>query len=52
MPKRFKGLIKNSGTTGEGTLVGKYGGYHDTWDTGTNNIKKRQRLTGINRPST
>ncbi|MDO7786007.1 hypothetical protein [Desulforamulus aquiferis] len=51
MAKRIKGLLKNAGTTGEGSLVGK-GGYHETWDTGkANYIKKIQKMTGINRPS-
>ena len=52
MAKRIRGFVKNPGTTGESALVGKIGGYHDTWDTGINSVKKRQRLTGINRPST
>ncbi|GAB6180548.1 hypothetical protein JCM14036_18670 [Desulfotomaculum defluvii] len=52
MSKRIKGFRKNPGTTGESALVSKTGGYHDTWDTGVNSIKKSQRLRGINRPST
>ncbi|WP_200798136.1 hypothetical protein [Desulforamulus putei] len=53
MRKRIKGFIKNSGTTGESALVGKTGGYHATWDAGrANDMKKRQRISGINRPST
>ena len=53
MRKRIRGFMKNAGTRGEVALVGKFGGYHETWDTGrANAIKKMQRITGINRPST
>ncbi|MEW6696123.1 MAG: hypothetical protein ACOY35_09020 [Bacillota bacterium] len=53
MTKKIKGLIKNAGTKGEAALVGKTGGYHETWDVGrASDIKKKQRLSGMNRPST
>ena len=53
MSKKIRGFIKNAGTMGEAALVGQTSGYHETWDTGVANAtKKRQKLTGINRPST
>ncbi len=53
MRKKVKGMIKNPGTTGESALVGRTGGYHETWDVGSaNDRKKKQKLSGMNRPST
>ncbi|WP_169843608.1 hypothetical protein [Desulforamulus ferrireducens] len=53
MSKKIRGFIKNAGTKGEAALVGRTGGYHETWETGAANYsKKRQRITGINRPAT
>ena len=50
--KRIKGWVKNPGSAGEASLVGRTGGYHDTWETGKAHFKKyQQKLRGVNRPA-